>query len=129
LVFSSYTIVNFGIAQGYLSLFFALFLAIPFIYFTKKSPENSWDWALIIANPFFYFLMNYALINPIYPQLTGWFTIILGAFYCVLAALINGQDQRASNFRHFLLTTGFVLLAIAIPIQFNGEMDCYCLDR
>jgi len=65
--------------------------------------------------------MNYALINPIYPQLTGWFTIVLGAFYCVLAALVNGQDQRASNFRHFLLTTGFVLLAIAIPIQFNGK--------
>jgi len=52
--FSSYTIVNFGIAQGYLSLFFALFLAIPFIYFTKN-PRNSWDWALIIANPFFTF--------------------------------------------------------------------------
>lgn len=119
---SYYNLGEFTAAQGYLSLFFMLFLAIPFIqYFVKKSPENSWDMALVAMNPLFYFLMSYEIINQVYPDLTGWFTISLGALYCALAASIGGQNERASRFRHFLLTSGFVLLAIAVPIQFDGK--------
>jgi uncharacterized membrane protein len=117
-----YSLAYFTAAQGYLTLFFVLFLAIPFIqYFVKKSPENSWDLALVAMNPFFYFLMSYALIDPLHPDLTGWFTIALGALYCALAAAIGGENERESRFRHFLLTPGFVLLAVAIPIQFDGK--------
>ena len=117
-----YSVMHFTAAQGYLSLFFILFLAIPFIqYFVKRSPENSWDLALVAMNPFFYFMMSYALIDPIHPDLTGWFTITLGALYCALAASVGGENNRASNFRHFLLTPGFILLAVAIPIQFDGK--------
>jgi len=117
-----YSMVHFTAAQGYLSLFFMLFLAIPFIqYFIKKSPENSWDLALIAMNPFFYFMMSYSLINPVHPNLIGGFTIALGALYCALAASVGGENDPSSNFRHFLLTPGFILLAVAIPIQFDGK--------
>ncbi len=117
-----YSLEHFTAAQGYLSLFFVLFLAIPFIqYFIKKSLENSWNMALVAMNPLFYFLMSYAVIDQARPDLTGWFTISLGALYCALAASIGGQNERASRFRHFLLTPGFVLLAIAVPIQFDGK--------
>jgi len=117
-----YDSVQFTAAQGYLSLFFVIFLCIPFIqYFIKKSPENSWDLSLVVANPFFYFAMSYAIIDPVYPDLMGWFTIVLGALYCSLAAAVGGENNRASLFRHFLMTAGFILLAIAVPIQFDGR--------
>lgn len=120
--FNFYSSFQFASAQGYLTLFFAIFLFISFIqYFIKKSPENSWDLALISLNPMFYFVMSYAIINPLYPDSMGWFTIILGAFYCVLAVMVGGEGERASLFRHFLLTPGFILLAIAAPIQFDGK--------
>ncbi|MCU0652701.1 MAG: DUF2339 domain-containing protein [Candidatus Pacebacteria bacterium] len=117
-----YNSPQFVLAQGYLSLFFAVFLCIPFIqYFVKKSPENSWDMALVSFNPIFYFGMSYALINPLYHDIMGAFTAILGAFYCFLAYVVGGANERDSLFRHFLLTAGFVLLAIAVPVQFEGK--------
>jgi uncharacterized membrane protein len=109
-------------ALGYLSLFFAIFLCVPFIqYFIKRARQNSWDMSLISANPIFYFAMSYALINPLYPDFMGWFAIVLGAMYCAMAAAVGGRNERDSLFRHFLLTIGFVLLAIAVPIQFHGR--------
>ena len=58
-----YSTEQFVPALGYLSLFFAIFLCIPFIqYFIKRSRQNSWDMSLISANPIFYFAMSYALI-------------------------------------------------------------------
>ena len=117
-----YSTAQFGPAMGYLSLFFVIFLCIPFIqYFIKKSPENTWDLSLVTFNPMFYFMMSYAIINPLYPDLMGYFTLALGAFYCALALIVGGGDERASLFRHFLLTAGFILLAIAVPIQFHGK--------
>lgn len=113
---------QFTAAQGYLSLFFIIFLFIPFIqYAAKKSPENSWDLSLVAANPLFYFAVSYTIIDPLYPDLMGWFTIILGSLYCVLASAVGRQDDRSSLFQHFLLTVGFVLLAIAVPVQFDGK--------
>ena len=117
-----YDQAQFTAAQGYLSLFFVIFLCVPFIqYFVRKSPGSSWDLSLVVANPLLYFAMSYAIINPLYPDLMGWFTMVLGALYCALAAAVGGDDERASIFRHFLLTAGYVLLAIAAPIQFNGR--------
>lgn len=117
-----YSTEQFAPALGYLSLFFAIFLCIPFIqYFIKRARQNSWDMSLISANPVFYFAMSYALINPLYPNLMGWFAIALGAMYCAMAVAVGGKNERDSLFRHFLLTIGFVLLAIAVPIQFHGK--------
>lgn len=117
-----YDSIQFAPAFGYLTLFFAIFLYIPFIqYFVKKSPENSWDLSLVSFNPLFYFAMSYALIDPLYHNVVGIFTFILGTLYCVLAAVVGGKDDRASLFRHFLLTAGFILLAVAVPIQFDGK--------
>jgi uncharacterized membrane protein len=120
--FNFYNSLQFTPALGYLSLFFVIFLCIPFIqYFIRKTAENSWDLQLLMGNPVFYFAMSYALINPLYHDLMGWFTIVLGSLYCTLAVVVGGKDERASLFRHFLLTPGFVLLAIAVPIQFEGK--------
>jgi len=120
--FNFYSSLQFTPAFGYLSLFFAIFLCVPFIqYFVKKSPENSWDLMLVSANPLFYFSMSYAIIDPLYPDFMGWFTMALGVFYCAMAAAVGGKNERDSLFRHFLLTAGFVLLAIAVPIQFDGK--------
>jgi len=117
-----YNSLQFTAAQGYLSVFFAIFLCIPFIqYFIKKSSENSWDLMLVSFNPMFYFVMSYSIINPLYHDFMGWFAMGLGALYCALAAAIGGKTERDSLFRHFLLTAGFVLLAIAVPIQFHGK--------
>jgi len=120
--FNFYDSLKLTPALAYLSVFFVIFLCIPFIqYFVKKSPENSWDLSLISFNPMFYFAMSYAIINPLYPDLMGWFTVTLGALYCALAVIVGGEDERASLLRHFLLTTGCVLLAIAVPILFDGK--------
>jgi len=120
--FNFYSSYQFIAAQGYLTLFFVIFLCVAFIqYFVKKSPENSSDLFLISANPMFYFAASYAIIDPLYHDFMGPFAILLGAFYCALAAVVGGKSDRDSLFRHFLLTAGFVLLVVAVPIQFEGK--------
>ena len=69
-----------------------------------------------------YFLAGYSIIDPLYPDASGLFTAALGIFYCMLAMMVGGgKPAGGAAFRHFLLTSGFVLLAIAVPVQFDGK--------
>ncbi len=117
-----YAAAQFLPAFLYLSLFFAIFLCIPFIqYFVKKALENSWDLLVTTLSPLLYFWASYSIIDPLYPEASGLFTAALGIFYCMLAMLVGEGRRTAPLFRHFLLSSGFILLAIAVPVQFESK--------
>jgi uncharacterized membrane protein len=117
-----YTADQFFPALAYASLFFAIFLAISFIqHYVKKAGENAWDLLVVILAPLLYFHAAYPVIDSLYPQLSGPFVAGLGILYCLLAVMAGRARLQSSLFRHFLMSAGFVLLSIAVPIQFDGE--------
>jgi uncharacterized membrane protein len=117
-----YTADQFFPALAYASLFFAIFLAISFIqHYVKKAGENAWDLLVVILAPLLYFNAAYPVIDSLYPQLSGPFVAGLGILYCLLAVMAGRARLQSSLFRHFLMSAGFVLLSIAVPIQFDGE--------
>ena len=114
---------QFFIAQGYLSLFFSLFLGISVLqHFEQKEKEDEYNLGLLTLNAALYFAGSYIIINAKYPQWMGLFTALLAGFHLLLAffAYNTKSKESFSLFQQFLAGIGFVFLVITIPIQFEG---------
>lgn len=122
--FSEYASPDFGMAIGYATAFFALYLALIFV---KQIWTGERDHAAVVAltilNPIFYFLVGYALINTEYPESLGLFTALLGCVYLMLGliALVLKQHMADSRIRMFLFALSAALFFLAIPIQFDKQ--------
>jgi len=115
-----YTPAQFAVAEIYSSIFFLIFLAVSFIQNSgRKSVQDSFDLGLTTANPGLYFLASYTIINQSYPDHAGIFTFLLGAFYLLLAFTAGSKERTSDLFHKFLMAIGFVLLVVAVPVQFH----------
>src|SRR3989344_77403 len=116
-----YTDSQFRIAEGYATLFFLMFLAISLLqYLSGRTPQDESDLAILTLTPAAYLGMSYLIINPLYPYWMGTFTVALAALYLMLALFLEETNDRVRyRFKQFLAGIGFVLLVIAVPIQFH----------
>lgn len=113
-----YTDAQFGIAQGYASLFFVIFFATLFVHhFVRKTLEDGVDLLILSLTSALYFLVSFVTIDAKYPDLMGVWTVIFSLFHFVLALGLRAKDLATAHFRQFLVGIGIVLLTLAIPIQ------------
>ncbi|MES2436895.1 MAG: DUF2339 domain-containing protein [Patescibacteria group bacterium] len=112
-----------GVAEIYLTLFFAGFLAVSLLHYARqKSREDEGDLSLLSLNAGVYFLLSFGLIDQNAPDWMGLFTVVLGLVYFVLWLFVRGQSDRDIRFRSFLAGISFILFIIAVPIQFEKFM-------
>ncbi|MFA5742477.1 MAG: DUF2339 domain-containing protein [Candidatus Paceibacterota bacterium] len=115
-----YEPTQFAVAVFYSALFFFIFLAVSFIQNSgRKSGQDSFDLGLTTANPGLYFLASFTIMNQSYPDYAGLFTFLLGSFYLLLAFTAGSKERTSDLFHKFLIAIGFVLLVVAVPVQFH----------
>lgn len=116
-----YTNEQFRIAEGYATLFFLMFLAISILqYLSNRAPQDESDLMILTLTPAAYLGISYLIINPPYPFWMGTFTTALAAIYLALALFLEETGEAVKyRFKQFLSAIGFVLLVIAVPIQFH----------
>lgn len=108
------------VTEGYATLFFVIFLAIPLIqYVILGSPKDQDDIALLTLNPIFYFAISYMTLMPRWDDWMGLFTVGLALLYLSLAYILSRREQHPQTFSQIFMGVGFVLLILAVPIQFN----------
>jgi len=117
---ASYTQTQFAVAEFYLTVFFLIFFAVTLVQHSiQRSKQDELDLGFVTCNSFFYFLLSYNLIQPLYPEWAGIFTVIVAVFHIIAALAIQTKEEGGIRLQQFLLGIGFVFFVIAIPIQFN----------
>ncbi|MEK7150906.1 MAG: DUF2339 domain-containing protein [Patescibacteria group bacterium] len=120
--FTFYTPDQFFLAQTYATIFFALFLGVSLVqYFVGRLAIDEGELALVTALPAVYYVVSYDLINDLYPDWMGFFTITFAALYTMLAVLVATSGERNIRMRDFFIGIAVTLYVIAAPIQFEKE--------
>jgi len=115
-----YTLDQHDLAAGYLTLFWAIFLAISLIqYFFKKAPQDEYDLSLLTINAALFYAVLYYILKPFNPEVMGLYTLILATVYLLFALSIKSKEKIDLRFKEFLAGIGFVLLVIFVPVQFK----------
>ena len=115
---------HFGLALGFLSLFFFIFYG-TFLAFKLKQKEKFefTDILLILANSFIFYGIGYSIFarHDIGSQFLGLFTIFNGILHFLVSAFIYKQKLGDKNL--FYLISGMVLvfITLAIPVQLDGN--------
>ncbi|MES2953089.1 MAG: DUF2339 domain-containing protein [Patescibacteria group bacterium] len=103
------------------SVYGALFLGVTvFTAASARDLKSEFNVALPIANASFVFGIFYAILNPLYPDVTGGVIALLGIFHILLGSVFGLSDERTTAYRQSMIGMGLALLAIAIPIQFKA---------
>src|SRR3989344_1949722 len=115
-----YTSAQYAVAQGYATLFFAIFLLVSLVhFFVRHEQTDESDFALLVINSALYYGASYAILNPLFHDWMGLFTVAFALLYFSLALIIKEQSESGSKLRLFLWSIGIILLIIAVPIQFE----------
>jgi uncharacterized membrane protein len=97
---------------------FLLLTAWPLIRsLVRGLPLRAADLALTVLNAAFYFAAGYALLEPAHKEWAGLFAVAVALVEMSVAALLWDRERRGA-----ILSAGaaWVLLGLAIPIQFTG---------
>jgi uncharacterized membrane protein len=117
----SYKSGDFFFAMFFLTLFFITYSISSMIYnLVKKENSTGIEQGLTILSAVVYFLLSYFLIDGKYPEMMGFFTLLLAIYYFAwanLTKMITPEDKNLYNFLAFL-TVGFA--TVAILVQFEG---------
>ena len=115
---------HFVIASSFLFVFFISFYCTFLAYkLTQKEKFDLTDVVLILANSFVFYGSGYALLQsyPTGSQFLGLFTLFNALLHFGVSIIIYKQKLADRNL--FYLVSGLVLvfIAIAIPVQLNGN--------
>jgi hypothetical protein len=107
---------DFGASAALLTAYWLLFTASHFLREDREPGQRRWLTTAFLLNAAGYLLvMGY---QSLYPELSFWFLLGVGAAYLALAVLSRWLNRRLG----FLLcsTLGAALVLVAIPYKFSG---------
>lgn len=106
----------------YASVFYAIFsLAFVLNNVLHKNRFTNYEIAALISNTAVYYAIGYHIINSIFPQQLGLFSIGLAIFNIAFAFLIYKKYQFDRNIIYVLIGLALTLATITIPVQFQGN--------
>jgi len=109
------------VSFSYLTLFFLIYLAVPFSRNIRLKESFLWtDIKLILLNAVIYFALSYTLLNPHIHDWIGFWAVFLGTMYLLLGLFIYRRHLEAKNLSLTLLAIAAGFMTVAIPLQFNG---------
>jgi hypothetical protein len=118
------TLLHFGSALIFLSIFFTIFYSIFLNYKIAQNEKfSTGDVVLLLANSFIFYGIGYSILNSHHngEQLLGLFTLCNAVIHFVVSVIIYKKKLVDKNL--FFLVAGLVLvfLTIAIPVQLDGH--------
>ena len=122
---SSYQVTShFAIASIFLFVYFISFYITFLAYKLSQKEKFEWmDVILILANSFIFYGVGYALLDTYKngSQMLGLFTLCNAVLHFVVSTIIYRQKLADRNL--FYMVSGLVLvfIAIAIPVQLDGN--------
>jgi uncharacterized membrane protein len=108
-------------AQIGITLIFLIFVAATTLFHVIwRRPPRVFDQVLIVLNAAAYLGISYLLLWNDFRVWMGGFTLLLAAFYGLLAYGILMRHREQVNLSMFAVGVALVLLAIAVPVQLDG---------
>lgn len=115
---------HFGLAMGFLTLFFSIFYATFLAYKLSKTEEMSGgDEILLIANSLLFFGLGiYAAIWRFDGDaFSGLIAFVNALIHAVVALALYQQRPNLHKISQFLACLSLAFFTIAIPLQFDGN--------
>ena len=78
------------------------------------------DYLLMCANAFAFASIVYALLNPQYHGILGFFSVVVAVVYMLIAFAINKTNSQDTALNIFLPGLAVTFLSVAVPLQFSG---------
>lgn len=117
-----YTAAALGPTMLFLTLFFGIFLIVPFLAsFTRREESKTEDLLLSIANAAIYFTTSYILLNQDYHGVLGFFFVVWACIYFLAAYALKTSNSKDLYGVFAFGGIGLVLITLAIPIQLERQ--------
>ena len=111
---------QFGVAMGYASLFFVLFLsAILVRHFRQTAQPDEADILATMLNAGVYFCIGYGLVHEVYPDSAGFFTLLLAFLHVGLALAVRGAGDSGNRLSKFFSAAAAVLFVLYVPVELD----------
>ena len=111
---------QFGVAMGYASLFFLLFLGSILVrHFRQAAQPDEADILVTMLNAGAYFCIGYDVIHQVYPESVGFFTLLLAFLHIGLALAVRGSNEYGDRLAKLFSAVSVVLFALYAPIEFD----------
>jgi len=118
------TAEHFRFALPFISIFFLTFyLAFLGYKLLQKEKFKADDILLLLVNSFVFFGIGYTLLkmHPTGKDLLGLFSVVNAVIHFLVGLVIHIQKQVDRNLQHFVIGLVLVFVAIAIPVQLDGN--------
>jgi len=115
---------HFGLAMVFMFVFFVIFYLTFLAYkLIRKEEFTTIDILLLLGNSFIFFGFGYASLSDHIQgeQLLGLFTLVNGILHFIVSAVIYKQRPGDKNLLYFVSGLVMVFIAIAIPVQLDGN--------
>lgn len=104
------------------AIFYMIFsIAIVINNLRNKNQFSKVDYALFLANTFFFFGIGLSIIESWGISIKGLFTVVLALYNFILAFIFYKKYGLAKNAIYLLLGLVLSFITLAIPIQFEGN--------
>jgi uncharacterized membrane protein len=122
--YSTYEPNHWGIAFGFLAIFFLLFYSILLAYKLLRLEQFLKDDVLLLLfNAFVFYGVGYALLQD-YPrgeELLGLFTLLNALLHFGVAVLIYRRKLADRNLFYLMAGLVLVFITLAVPVQLDGH--------
>ena len=115
-------VIQFTLAEIFVNVYFITFFAVSIFYnILKKKTMFKLDITLIILTAAVYFSQNYYIINSLYEDYLGLFTVLVALVYFATAYLTARMYNAQKVVGGVLFGISLVFVTLAIPIQLDGN--------
>ena len=112
---------NLALAQVGITVIFLIFVAATTLFhLIWQRPPRVFDQVLIVLNAAAYLGISYWQLWDDFRVWMGGFTLLLAAFYGLLAYGVLMRHREQVNLSMFAVGVALVLLSIAVPVQLEG---------
>lgn len=104
----------------FLTIFFVIYSLSSLAYnLYRKEVSSGVEQVMTMFTGIIYFISVYGLLDKLYHDLLGLFTILLALYYFALAYYVRHITPKDNNLYNFLAFLSVSFVTIAIPLQFN----------
>lgn len=111
-----------GGALTFATLFYFIFsITIVLNNLRNKGVFSTIEYFILVANTFFFFGIGMAILQDLDSNFTGIFTLMLGVYNILYAAILYKKFGLDKNAVYLLIGLALTFATLTIPIQFEGN--------
>lgn len=96
------------------------FIGIMYKIVISKVKSNEFDYFLLMVNDFGFYLIFYNIMKPMHENMIGFYTLIIGILYLLVAYITNKENNEDKALNIFIPGMAVAFISLSIPVQFSG---------